>query len=653
MIRMLQQQNSTLKILLGTVIGAFIVLLVFSLVPGIYDWNNTGASAGVLVKVGDRPVLVQDVERQTDMQMRRNKIPEQLKTMFLPRVVEQVVTQNAVLDQANRMGLRVSDQELQEELHAGQMGQVLFPNGQFIGKDKYMDFVQGQFNLSVERFESLVKDDLLFQKVQAIVAGAAVVSDSEIKLAYDKQNLKVKFEYASFSAPELQKSINPTDSELRSFYDKNKASYTNTIPEKRKLKYVLLNPAKVIGDTTPTQQESQSYYDSHKQQFQVPERVKVAHILISPKPGKDGKPDDAAAKSKAEDLLKQIKAGGDFADLAKKNSDDPGSAKNGGELGFLTRGMTVAEFDKSAFSLNPGQISDLIHTNFGYHIIKSEAKEPAHAQSFDEVKQNIDTTLRQQKSTQATTKYVEQVQSEVKAQGLDKAAAKLGLDVLMTDYVSQNEAVPGIGPAPEFLQAAFQAAKGTPVVAHAPQGYAIVEAMDVKPPATPTFEEAKKQVDQQFKQQQSAELVQRKTQELADRAKAEHDLKKAAQETGATFKTTDFVGANDQVAGLGAMSGPAGVALTMDPGQVSAPTSSGEVAFVLQVTDRKLPAAEDFSKQKEQIRTAILGQKRSQNFVLFAEATRLRMEKDGKIKYNEGEKKRLGLGANPGPLQGQ
>jgi peptidyl-prolyl cis-trans isomerase D len=392
----------------------------------------------------------------------------------------------------------------------------------------------------------------------------------------------------------------------------------------------------------------QSYYDGHKQQFTVPDRVHAAHILISPKPGKDGKPDDAAAKAKAEDILNKVKAGGDFAALAKANSDDPGSAAQGGDLGFQPRGTFVPEFDKAAFALNPGQISDLVHTSFGYHIIKTIEKQPSHQQPLDEVRAQIESTLRQQKAQQAVNKYVDQVQSDVKSEGLDKAAQKFGLTVQTTDFVTQNDALPGVGSAPEAMQAAFSVSKGTPAVSRVPAGFVVLEPTEIQPPATPTFEQAKSQVEQQFRAQQAQQQLTRKTQELADRAKAENDLKKAAKETGATFKTSDLVGAQGVIPEIGPIGqGPAQVAFTLDKGQLSGPLTSQSAGFVLQVADKQLPPAEDFGKQKGQLRNAILDQKRQQDFMLYAEETRERFEKEGKIKFNADEQKRLGMTGNP------
>ena len=199
----------------------------------------------------------------------------------------------------------------------------------------------------------------------------------------------MKFDYAVISGDDLGKTINPTDAELQNFFKQNQARYATAMPETRKIQYVSFGTSNLPGGKPQvTDAELQTYYNQHQDQFEVKPQVKVRHILITVLPGADAKT-DAAAKSKAEDLLKQIKNGGNFADLASKNSDDPGSKTQGGELGWLDPGKTVPEFDKAAFSLSPGQTSDVIKTQFGYHILQVEDKKTAHKRSLEEVKSEI------------------------------------------------------------------------------------------------------------------------------------------------------------------------------------------------------------------------------------------------------------------------
>ena len=171
------------------------------------------------------------------------------------------------------------------------------------------------------------------------------MSDAEVRDEFDRRNTKVKFDYAVITQADILKELHPTDEELKAYYERNKATYNNTIPEKRQVKYVVIDNAKLAANTTVTDQDLQSYYDQHREEFRVPEQVKVAHILIKtplPAAGPEGRRKAVAdARAKAEDVLKQVKADGDFAKLAEKYSDDPGSAKSGGELGWIGRGRTV------------------------------------------------------------------------------------------------------------------------------------------------------------------------------------------------------------------------------------------------------------------------------------------------------------------------
>ena len=215
-----------------------------------------------------------------------------------------------------------------------------------------------------------------------------------------------------------------------------------------------------------THDDLQTYYNQHRDQYRVPEQAKVSHILIkTPLPGPDGKVDDkgvAEAQKRAEDVLKQLKAGANFEDLAKKYSEDPGSAKEGGSLGWIGKGRTVPEFEKAAFSLPKGQISDLVKSSYGFHIIRVDDKQDAHMKTLDEVKDQIEPILKQQKAQQIAQKQAEDLLQAAKTQGLEAAAAAKGVPVATSDFFSRKDIVPGIGPAPQFMDAVFTAAEKSP-----------------------------------------------------------------------------------------------------------------------------------------------------------------------------------------------
>ena len=215
------------------------------------------------------------------------------------------------------------------------------------------------------------------------------------------------------------------------------ASYANSVPEKRKVKYALIETGKAEAAVQVTQDDLRAYYDQHREQYRMPEQVKVSHILIkTPLPGTDGKVDEkgvAEAQHRAEDLLKQLKGGAKLEDLAKKYSEDLGSGKVGGSLGWLGKGQTVPEFEKTAFSLPKGQISDLVKSSYGFHIIRVDDKQAAHMKTLDEVKAEIEPILKHQKAQQVAQKQAEDLLKRARSpQGLD-AAADAGLRGLLVD----------------------------------------------------------------------------------------------------------------------------------------------------------------------------------------------------------------------------
>ncbi len=649
MIRFLQTPGPIKKIVLGGLLTVISVLMAITLIPGFGSSNflgNATSTRGVVATVSGEEVSANDVQRQAK-QMLQQQFPRggaqasMLLPFFAQRAADNLINEKLILAEARRMGLRATDEDLRNFLHQGQLGPILFPEGKFIGQEGYQDFVSRN-GYTVPRFEELVKEDILINKLRSLVASSASVTDAEVKQQFEKQSSKVKFNYAIIKKDDILKGLHPADAELKAYYDRNKTTYVNSIPEKRKLKYVVLDNAKLLAQTQIIPPDLQSYYDQHREEYRVPEQVNVRHILIKgPLPGTDGKLDPKAldaTRAKAQDVLKQVKSGGNFADLAKKYSEDPGSAKQGGSLGWIGKGRTVPEFEKAAFSLAKGATSDLVQSSYGFHIIHVDDKQDAHLKTVDEVKPQVEPLIKQQKVAQAAQKEADQLLREARSAGLDKAASVKGLQVITTDFVASKDVLPGIGSDPQFMTAAFgQTANAPPEEAQLHQGFAIYQVTAVKPPSTPTFEEIRSRVEQEFKNERSAQLLNQKTQELSDRAKAAHDLKKAAKELGATYKTSDLVLPDAQVPDIGSMTGPASVAFTLKPGEISGPVDNGSTGGVLSVIDRQLPTEQDFAVKKDQVRDSLLQNKQREIFGLFLENLRTTKEKAGQVKINQKE----------------
>ena len=652
MIRTLQSAGPALKIILGGLLLIICGGMIITLIPGGLS-SSFGIGApprGVIARVDDQEVTVPEVQRTARMMIQRQfpKGGEQtamLMPFFAGQAAEQLISQKAIVAEAHHMGLRVSDAELRDELQHGGLGATLFPDGKYIGDGEYENLVQRNFDLTIPQFEQLVKDDIAIRKLRALISSSAFVSEPEIRAEFDRRNTKVKFDYAVLTQADMLKGLHPTDQELRAFYDRNKATYNNSIPEKRQIKYAIIETAKPAA-TSVTDQELQAYYDQHRDEYRLPEQVKVTHILIkTPLPGPDGKVDEKgvdAARKKAEDVLKQIKAGGDFAKLAGQYSDDPGSAKNGGELGWIGRGRTVPEFEKAAFSLPKGQTSDLVKSSYGFHIIRVEDKQDAHVKTLAEVKSEIEGKVKEEKATRATEVAANALLSKARTDGLDKAAAAKGAHLVSTGFFSRQDSLPGLESTPELMEAIFNEREKSPADAvQVPQGYVVFELVATKPPATPSFEEIRTRVESEFKNERAGFLLQQKTQELSDRAKAGHDLKKAAKELGATVKTSDLVLPDGQVPDVGSLSGAASAIFILKPGGISGPINTGSNGVVAQLLEKQAPTDQDFAAKKDEIRQTLLDGKQNELFSLFVSNLRKEMEKSNKLKVNQEEMKNL------------
>ncbi|MGB2602529.1 MAG: peptidylprolyl isomerase, partial [Candidatus Sulfotelmatobacter sp.] len=576
-----------------------------------------------------------------------------LLPFFAQRAADQLIDRQALLVEARHLGLKATPQEVRDELQHGRYAQYFFPNGNFVGQAEYEGMLQ-RANLTPTMFEDNVAKEIMVSKLQALIAGSASVSDAAIRQEFDKQNTKVKFEYAVLKEDDIKKGLHPTPEELKAFYDSHQKNYANSIPEKRKIKYAVLDTAKIASGVQVTHDELQAYYNQHRDQYRTPEQAKVSHILIkTPLPGPDGKVDEkgvAEAQRRAEDLLKQLKGGANFEDLAKKYSEDPGSAKEGGSLGWIGKGRTVPEFEKAAFSLPKGQISDLVKSSYGFHIIRVDDRQDAHMKTLDEVKGEIEPILKQQKAQQIAQKQAEDLLQDAKAKGLDAAAAAKGVPVVTSDFFSRKDLVPGLGPAPQFIDAVFTAAEKSPAeMAATSQGFAVFQLLGVKPQSTPSFDEIRGRVEEEFKNERANVLLTQKTQELSDRAKTAHDLKKAAKELGAEMKTSEFVGPDGQVPDIGSMTGQASVVFNMKPGDISGPVESGANGVVISLLEVQAPTETDFAAKRDQIRDTLLQGKEQELFGLFVTNLRDQMEKAGKIKINKEELNTLTrAGGEPG-----
>ena len=249
MIRILQKDSKTLKIIFALIIGVVGLSMVAYLIPGIGDNADSAGNAGVYATVRDpgilgkfngdsTPIKTTEVSQTAQQQLQQQRLPDFLLPYMMQRAGTMLVQRAILKHEADRMHLEVSDADLARELQTGSFARYIFPNGQYIGDDKYINFVQTYFQLSRSDFETQVKNDMELNRLQALVTGGVSVSDSAVREAYKTQGTKVKFDYAVISADDIRKTINPSDADLQTFFKSNAAKYASAVPEQRKIEYV-------------------------------------------------------------------------------------------------------------------------------------------------------------------------------------------------------------------------------------------------------------------------------------------------------------------------------------------------------------------------------------------------------------------------------
>ena len=648
MIRFLQRDNRVTKAFFVIIIAAASVGMVVYLIPGltgmgasatdtyatIYPhWYNSIFSSGTAVSQERVSIMARRMVQQRNPQYADNPM---ILHLFEQQAGQQLVQKQILLIEAEKLGITANDDDIRHFLHQGQFGEYLYPNGNYIGLDRYTAFVTSQFNMRVEEFQEEIRQDIIIRRLEALITAGVTVGDADVRDAYRKENVKIKFDYAVISADDLRKSINPSDGDLEAFFKKNAARYATAVPEQRKITYFAFTPNELPGGVPqPTQQDIQQYFNAHKSEYTVAEQARSRHILIKVAAGADAKT-DAAAKAKTEGLLKQIKAGANFADLAKKNSEDS-SKDAGGELGFFKRGATVPEFEKALFNQKIGD-TEIVKSQFGYHILQVEERQAAHSESIDEVRPAIQATLIRQKAAAAEENFARTLTSEAVKNGLQKTATAHHLEVTTTPLVGAQGVISALPNSTEILGKAFQSKQGDPPqYATTGEGYAVFQVAEIAAAHAPAFADWKSRVADDYRNEQLPILLSQKTQELAEKAKNLNDLSKAAKAVGATLKTSDLVGPTGQVPDFGQVAQVAPQLFDLKPGELSGPISAGRTGVVAKLLDKQEPTADEIAKNFDQTKDQILYQRRGEAFNIFLSTIMEDYKKHNRIRMPKGK----------------
>lgn len=647
MIRFLQTDSRFTKVLFIIVIAAASVGMVVYLIPGLYSlgtpssgtyavvyphWYSRFFSSGASISQQRvQTVAEQDLEQRSP-QYADNPI---IRRYYEEQVGAQLVQQQVLLQVAHKLGIQVSDNDVRNYLHSGALGATLFPKGKFIGQQAYADLIASRLNMSVKQFESEIKTEIAIRRLEGMITAPVTVSDKDVREAYLKHNLKIKFEYAVLSANKLRQQINPSEATLKAYFKKNAARYAMAVPEKRTISYFAFTPNDLPGGIPqPTQKQIKAYYNDHKSDYMIPEEADSRHILISVSPNANAKT-VAAAKAKAESILKKIKNGASFAAMAKKYSDDPGSKNKGGELGFVRRGTMVPAFDNAIFSQPIGKLT-IVRSQYGFHIVQVEARKPAHQQPLNQVLPDIQATLIRNQTAAAESKYAQELTDQADKQGLAKTAAAHHLKLVTTKPVGKQGMISTLPDSSQLLSKAFATKKDNPPQPAATgEGYAIFQVTGVTPAHAPTFDQWKSHVLSDYRDEKLPALISNETKKLADKAQSMNNLAAAAKAMGATLETSDLVTESGQVPDLGQVGQVAPQLFKLKVGNISGPISTQTSGVVAKLVDKQEPTKAEIAKNFDQTRQQILGQRREDAFNIFVSNVMNSYRKHGLIRMGK------------------
>jgi peptidyl-prolyl cis-trans isomerase D len=625
------------RILFGVVIGLIALSMLLYLVP---QGPSTGeASTDTLAKVGDQSVSVTDVRKQLSEIAQRNNIPKQLEGLYAQQILNQLVFQKEIEYEAKRLGITVSEKERADRIR--QYLPTAYNGDTFVGMDQYSMQVQQRFQLTVPVFEELVRQGLLEEKFRKIVTDGISAGPAELEDEFRYRNEKVKLDYAFIKPDDLEAKITPSEAEIKAAYEKNKSKYQ--IPEKRVVRYALADTMQLLQNTQITDDELKTAYAQNLQQFMVPNRVHVEHILLFTK----GKTDAEVAeiRKKAEDVLKQVKKGAKFDDLAKKYSEDPGTKDKGGDLGWIVQGQTVKEFEQAAFTLPVGGTSDLVQTVYGFHIIKVLEKETAHTKTLDEVKDTLRGPMLRQKADNLSSQLADQLSAAIRQSNkvsLDELAQKYHLAIAETRAVGPSDVVLELGNSADVKDQIFRLRKGElSLPLKTDRGYVVLSINDILPAHQGSLDESRDRLIAELKAQQAVEQAKAKANDLARHVKAGEKFDAAAKALGLDPKSSDAFARNGSVPGVGSAKQLA-AAFTMNVGDLGGPMNVGANWLVYRLTEKTPANHADFEKQKKEITDQLLQSKRGLAYDAFRSALEERLKKEGKLQLMPDKMKNFG-----------
>jgi peptidyl-prolyl cis-trans isomerase D len=604
--------------LIKVALGLIVIVFIFW---GGYSYQSR--EAGRLAKVYDKYVTYAEYHKAYDQLLENYR--RQFGKMFSDELVQQLNLKQQALDMvinryiisraAEDLGLAATEEEVQ---HAVLQYPVFQSDGKF-EQNRYVQILR-QSRLSPEMFESQLASDLSIQKVQEFIKRQAVVTEEEIGADFAFNKTLIQLAYVTFDPKDFENQVKPEVNQLNAYYQEHEQQYQE--PQKRQFALVIFKPDQYLDKVKTTDAEVQGYYEDHLKKYHTEAQVRARHILF--KIDQDATPEQIAKiREEAEKVLAQAKKGTDFAELAKKNSQDAASAQNGGDLGFFARERMAPEFATAAFSLPPGQISDLVRTPFGLHIIKVEEVRPEKTVSLDEARSEIELTLKKENGRDLANKDARDFADLAYAdKDLQKAAQSRKLHVQVTPWLSQKDPVPELGATPKIIQPLFALAKNeVSGVLEAPGGFGVAQLLEVREPAVQPFDTVKERVQKDFTAEQANKLAEQQAVELLNAAKEQKSLEAAVKDKRRQLKKSSEFSRTKPDETLHLSPEALDQVFLLNPAQPfgKAPLQVGGSFLVTELLSEKAPSAEALATERDSILQRLLGQKQMQYWQVWLE----------------------------------
>src|SRR5258705_5522994 len=639
MLDRMRRHRNWLKWSLALVVLTFIAFYI----PSFLDTTGTSVGASstdVVATVNGHDIRGVDFQRRYQNQIQSYQqaygagVNEQLLRQLGidQQILQQMVDEQAALTEAERQGIRVSDDELAQQIFAIP---ALQENGRFIGEQRYEQLLGSQYPpMTKGDFEQNLRRSMMIDKLRSALTNWMAVADADLEREYKSRNEKAKLQVVALTADKFRDKVTVTDADAASYYDAHKAEYRKG--EQRKVRYLLLDRDQQRAHIPVSPQDADAYYNANVQQFQTPERVRASHILLKT----DGGKDEAAVRKQAEDILKQVKApGADFAALAKKYSEDEGSKATGGDLDYFSKGRMVPEFESAAFSMQPGQISDLVKSQFGFHIIKVVDKKPASSRTLDEARAQILDTISSQRVDQQIADRTRDLDTRIaKPADLDAIAKESGLTAAESDFFARDEPLPGIGPAPMVTSSAFELKDGQVSKAlQSPRGPMYITVTGKRDPYVPKLDEVKDRVHEDVIKVRAAELSKQKAAEIASALRVAKDFAAAAKAQGLEAKDTQLIARGSPLPDVGVNAEVDKIAFSLPAGRVSEPIATPTSTVIVRVAERQDVTPDAMRSAKETFRTQLLAERRD----LFFSSYMTKAKEGMKIQVNSDVARRI------------